>query len=125
MPHLHPEHVAAVAPLLAAGEVVWAVYPSRGRSLIATPRRLFVVGPHATEEIPVADIRRVHRGGDNVIVIERRTAPSMAVRVDPADEHGLQALTVLALLAAVHGRVPEDLLPEPAWQPPDRRAETV
>lgn len=102
-----------VAPLLAEGERVWAVFPARTRSLVVTPRRIFVVAPDHADEIPLEEVTDVSREGDTLIVVQLRHGQPLAIDVDPADEHGLQALTVIGLLAACRGRIPAGLEPEP------------
>ncbi len=101
-PMMVPLHapLAAVAPLLEPGERVWAVYPSGPRPIVATARRVFLIGPSGVDAVPLAELSTVRRQDNDIVVVERAGRPLLAVPVDPADEYGLQALTVIGLLVA-------------------------
>lgn len=115
MQHHDSDHVAAVAPLLAPGEDVWAVFPGRPRSLVATGRRLFLVADDDVREISLAELAQVRREQERLVVIEPWRGAPIGVHVDPMDEEGLQALAVLGLLVASgnRGSEPPVAVPEP------------
>lgn len=122
MPNFHPHLVAAVAQHLEQDEEVWAVYPAARNALVATATRLFVVGRDGVVVHPLHDFVLLHRASPTLALLERRSGGMMAVRVDPRDEHGVQALTVIGLLVAMAGR-PGRQLAEPvaATSAPRRR----
>lgn len=123
MPNFHPQLVALVAPLLEPGEEVWAVYPARRRSLVATGSRLFLVSPGATIAHPLADFVQMRRPRPSLVLLQLRAGGSMRIALDPSDEHGIQALTVIGLLLAGVSRAHRPVLggPEPARAAPTVR----
>jgi hypothetical protein len=100
MPNFHPKLVAAVAPLLEPGEEVWAVYPSTRRSLVATGSRLFLVSPDGLTAHHLHEFELMRRPRPSIVLLQRRSGGAMRIALDPADEHGIQALTVIGLLVA-------------------------
>ncbi len=100
MPNFHPQLVASVAPFLEPGEEVWAVYPAKRRALVATGTRLFLVGPDGTIAHPLRDFLLMRRPRPSLVLLQRRAGGAMRIALDPRDEHGIQALTVIGLLIA-------------------------
>ncbi|HEY5630320.1 MAG TPA: hypothetical protein VIR16_12505 [Candidatus Limnocylindrales bacterium] len=100
MPNFHPQLVASVAPLLEPGEEVWAVYPAKPRSLVATATRLFLVSPVGTSALPLREFALMRRPRPSLVLLQRRAGGAMRIALDPLDEHGIQALTVIGLLVA-------------------------
>ncbi len=100
MPNFHPQLVAAVAPFLDPGEEVWAVYPAERRSLVATATRLFLVGPDGTVAHQLGEFELMRRPRPSLVLLQRRGGGAMRIPLDPRDEHGIQALTVIGLLVA-------------------------
>lgn len=118
MPNFHPHLVAAVSPLLEAGEEVWAVYASPRTSLVATATRLFIVGRDGTLAWPLDELAVLRRTRPSLVVLEWRSGRALPVRVDPRDEHGIQALTVIGLLLAIAAKPSM----QPGASPPARSA---
>lgn len=110
MPNFHPQLVAAVAPFLDPGEEVWAVYPAEHRSLVATAKRLFLVGPDRTIAYPLREFELMRRPRPSLVLLQRRGGGAMRIPLDPRDEHGIQALTVIGLLVASVAR-PRSFVP--------------
>lgn len=122
MPNFHPHLVAAVAHLLEDDEEVWAVYPAARNALVATGRRLFVIGREGVATHPLEEFVLLRRASPTLALLQRRAGGTMAVRVDPRDEHGVQALTVIGLLIAMAARPARQLHdPAPARSGPPRR----
>lgn len=124
MPNFHPHLVAAVAHLLDDDEEVWAVYPAARNAMVATARRLFVIGREGVAVHPLEEFVLLHRASPTLALLQRRTGGTMAVRVDPRDEHGVQALTVIGLLIAMAARSanrPDDPAPARSRPLPRRR----
>ena len=109
MPDQPASCLRAVEGRLGPGEDVWAVYPSARRALVATRRHLFLLDADGRVEVhELGEYRGVRRARDTLVVVEGRGGASIAVPVDPGDELGLQALTVIGLLLAADaaGRSP-------------------
>ncbi len=96
---------AIVNPLLDEGEAVWAVFENARRALVATPRRLFIVAGGRVDQIPLDEIADLRRAGESTVILERRHGAPLDVDLDPEDEQGLQALTVIGLLAGCRRRL--------------------
>ena len=113
MPNFHPRLVALIAPQLGPAEEIWAVYPGR-TSLIATSNRLFVVGRHQAVPHPLTEFEALDRPRTTMALLKRWTGTTISIPIDPGDEHGLQALTVIGLLVALTGRARRPGLEGPA-----------
>ncbi len=114
MPNFHPQLVALVAPLLEPGEEVWAVYAAKRRALIATERRLFLVGSDGLVAHHLREFRLMRRPRPSLVLLERRSGGHLSIHLDPLDEHGIQALTVIGLLVASVDRSDTRILERPA-----------
>lgn len=101
MPNFHPDLVAAVRPFLGPSEEVWAVYPSSRRSLVVTGSRMFVLGRETPEVHGLEEFIAMRRPTERLVLLERRAGMAIALHIDPHDEHGIQALTVIGLLFAI------------------------
>jgi hypothetical protein len=116
LPNIHPQLVASVVPFLEPGEEVWAVYPARRRSLVATGTRLFLVGPSGAMAHPLHEFELMRRPRPSLVLLHWRAGGALRIALNPLDEHGIQALRVIGLLVArvvhPHPRIKE--APAPA-----------
>ncbi len=94
-----PGPIDRVRALLEEGEAVWAVFPGR-QALVATQRRLFVVGTGAVRAYDLAEFES-RREAESVVVLHGRSGAVVALEILPDDEAGLQALTIVGLLVAL------------------------
>jgi hypothetical protein len=99
-----PAPLAAVLPLLEEGERVCLVLGSGRPPAVATSRRLFLVWARGVDAHRLVDLIGVEREDEGHVIVLRPGRPRLLLPVDPVDEAGLQALTVLALLAAAARR---------------------
>lgn len=96
-----------VAPHLVPGESVWAVYTG-SRALVATNRRLFFASDGRLSTYDLGEFDEVARPREDLIVLDRTAGPPIAVAVEPDDEDGLQALTVVGLLVALRHHLEDE-----------------